>query len=184
MTRDELDLIRRGVQDTISKALEAPLRRLAALEAQPAPRDGRDGLPGRDGKDGSPGHPGADGEAGRDGLGIDDLALAYDGERTLTLKAVRGDVTKAIGTVVLPVPIYRGVYTPGRVYAACDSVTWQGAEWHCQQATATKPGDGSAAWTLKVKKGKDGRDGHEGPRGPQGPAGRDWQQVFEAARGR
>lgn len=52
--------------------------------------------------------------------------------------------------------IYRGVWREGR-HECGDVVTWAGSAWHCQEATADKPGT-SAAWKLMVKSGRDGRD--------------------------
>lgn len=79
---------------------------------------------------------------------------------------------------------YCGVFAEGQAYGRGQLVTWAGATWHCNEATTTKPGEGSKAWTLMVKKGKDGRDGKDGGPGPEGPRGKDWQQVYEDTRRR
>lgn len=121
---------------------------------------------------GPPGKDGADGKAGQngvDGLGFEDLSVEFDGDRTLGLKFVRGDVTKVFN-VPLPFQRYQGVYQEGKSYSLGDTVTWAGSTWHCQDATTTKPGEGSKAWLLVVKRGRDGKDGKDGA---QGPAGRD-----------
>lgn len=54
---------------------------------------------------------------------------------------------------------YLGVYQDGKTYDVGELVTWAGSAWHCNEATTTKPGDGSKAWTLMVKRGRDGKDG-------------------------
>jgi len=54
--------------------------------------------------------------------------------------------------------IYRGVHTPGEVYDTGDMVTCGGSLWHCNEITEEKPGEGSSAWTLAVKRGRDGKD--------------------------
>jgi hypothetical protein len=95
---------------------------------------------------------------GPPGVGFDDLLVEYDGERSFTFKCVRGAVVKELGTFKMPISIYRQVWTDGRTYELGDSVTWAGSEWHCHTTTTTKPGDGSKAWTLKVKRGRDGKD--------------------------
>lgn len=77
--------------------------------------------------------------------------------------------------------VFRGVYLDGQIYERGHLVTHAGSSWHCNDTTTTKPGDGSKAWTLMVKRGRDGKDGAQGP---SGPAGRDWQQVYDDARGR
>jgi hypothetical protein len=76
-----------------------------------------------------PGPPGDPGPPGRDGA---------DGKAGLT---------------------YQGVYQDGKAYELGDVTTWAGSTWHCNEPTETKPGDGSKAWTLMVKRGRDGRDG-------------------------
>jgi integrin beta 3 len=133
---------------------------------------------------GPPGPAGRDGDNGVDGLGFEDLSVTQRDERSFVITAAQGARVKEIGTASFPVALYRGVWTEGKTYDPGDSVTWSGSEWHCQTTTATKPGDGSKAWTLKVKRGRDGKDGKDGGPGPQGPAGRDWQQVFDDNRRR
>ena len=79
---------------------------------------------------------------------------------------------------------FRGVFIEGQCYEVGHLATWAGSTWHCNEPTMSKPGDGSKAWTLMVKKGKDGRDGKDGGPGPEGPRGKDWQQVYEDTRRR
>jgi hypothetical protein len=176
MTRATAALVQRQitleaqVQQLVEAAKDAPAlrERLAALEARP-PVPGPPGPPGRD---------------GADGLGLEDLAVTQHDDRSFTIAAVHGERVKEIGTARFAVVLYRGVWTEGRSYDPGDSVTWAGSEWHCVTATTTKPGEGSKAWTLKVKRGRDGKDGKDGPSGPPGPAGRDWQQVYDDTRRR
>jgi hypothetical protein len=158
MTADELALVVKGIAPIIKTYVERAIAdrlvgveaalggRIAALEAAPAPRDGRDGT------DGAPG------PAGLDGLGFGDLELLHDGERRITVRAVNGDRVKDLGTVAFPCEIYRDVWSARKTYERGDCVTWAGSEWHCNATTTAKPGDGSAAWTLKVKRGRDGKD--------------------------
>lgn len=109
-----------------------------------------------------PGPPGKDGTDGADGIGFDDLTVVQQDERSFAIKAVRGDHTKEIGAARFPVMIHRGVYVEGKSYDRGDVVTWAGSQWHCNEPTATKPGEGSKAWTLIVKRGRDGKDGVDG----------------------
>lgn len=152
-----------------------------AMALIPVAKDGRDGIDGKDGRDGLPGQPGRDGEKGADGLhgkdgadglGFGDLAIEpTENERGFRVKAVSGDREKSLGVLIFPVQIYRGVWQAGKSYERGDMATWAGSMWHCNEATSEKPGDGSKAWTLCVKKGTDGRTGPEGKSGPQGPPG-------------
>lgn len=112
------------------------------------------GPAGADGKDGQPG------QNGVDGLGFDDVASEFDGDRTLTVKFVRGTQVKAF-PFVLPYLRYQGVFVEGKSYAIGDTVTWGGSTWHANQETTAKPGDGSRDWTLVVKRGRDGKDGKD-----------------------
>lgn len=121
----------------------APVReRVAALEASPPVA----------------GPPGAPGPPGADGLGVDDLAVAYDGERTITLTWARGD-RRVERAITIPAMLYRGVYVPGKRYDRGDAVTWDGSVWHANADTTTRPGDGAPGWTLAVKRGRDAARG-------------------------
>jgi hypothetical protein len=53
---------------------------------------------------------------------------------------------------------YLGVFQEGKQYEVGELVTWGGSMWHCNEATELKPGEGSKAWTLAVKRGRDGKD--------------------------
>lgn len=53
---------------------------------------------------------------------------------------------------------YRGIFDAGTFYDVGDTVRQGGSLWHCNQLTKDRPGEGSAAWTLAVKRGRDGRD--------------------------
>jgi len=156
MTAEEVDMLVDSLVPALQRLLAGDLLevkgRLAALEATAQGRDGRDGQAGRDGT------PGTNGKDGLDGLSFGDLTVEHDGERLVTVKAVRGDQVRTLGVVSFPVAIYRGVWLEGKTYEPGDSVTHGGSEWHCFTATTTKPGDGSKAWTLKVKRGRDGKD--------------------------
>ncbi len=103
------------------------------------------------------GKDGIDGEPGVDGLGFDDLAFEYDGEKTAVLKFTRGELVKE-HTLHMPIVIDRGVFSEGKEYAPGDGVTWAGSFWIAQEKTNAKP-DSRSSWRLAVKKGRDGKDG-------------------------
>lgn len=119
------------------------------------------------GKDAEPGKPGLD------GVGFDDMAVEFDGERALKLVFTRGDVVKEF-TMTLPIPIDRGVFKEGTEYQRGDAVSWGGSLWVAQCPTAAMPGTGEG-WRLAVKKGRDGRGdpGKPGEPGKPGRPGRD-----------
>ncbi|KQM92159.1 hypothetical protein ASE77_11810 [Sphingomonas sp. Leaf226] len=52
---------------------------------------------------------------------------------------------------------YRGVHEPNVAYDTGDTVTHGGSLWHCNVLTKERPGEGSKAWTLAVKRGRDGK---------------------------
>jgi Collagen triple helix repeat (20 copies) len=138
---------------------------------------------GRDGRDGLTGPPGRDGAAGRDGLdglGFDDMTLEHDGERTFTWVWTQGDRRKT-SRVVLPVPLYRGVWEDGRLYARGDAVTHDGSAWIALTETTARPdepADGQPrAWQLAIKRGREGKPGPRGLQGEPGRAGRDVTQL-------
>ena len=141
------------------------LERLAAVSERVAVVETRAPVPGPAGQDGAHGKDGVDGlngTDGADGLGFDDLTVAFDGDRTLDLTFARGTEKKSF-PIVLPFLRYVGVYQDGKSYDVGDVTTWAGSTWHCNTATTTKPGDGSAAWVLIVKRGRDGSDGRDAP---------------------
>jgi collagen type III alpha len=102
------------------------------------------------------GKDGVDGIDGRDGLGIDDLDVQYDGERSFTFVYAHGDRRKEF-VFKAPVLLERGVHKQGEVYERGDGVTYQGSFWIAQRDTSSKPGEDDS-WRLAVKKGRDGRD--------------------------
>ena len=166
------------VAELVSAALDD------AVKAIPPAKDGRDGVDGKDGldavtpiiKDGvllftmSDGSikevgkiDGKDGEPGRDGvdgLGFDDLAAEYDGERGIVLRFVRGEQVKEFA-FSMPVVIDRGVWADGKDggYAKGDAVTWAGSVWISQKDSNGDKPDGGDGWRLSVKRGRDGKDG-------------------------
>lgn len=150
----------RGVDDSVLRELrekvDAVVKDVVGLRERVAVAEVRAPMPG------PPGPAGRDGKDGTDGLGFNDLVATQDNERTFTIKAVRGDVVKTIGTLRFPVQIQRGVYVEGKAYELGDVVTWGGSQWHCNEDTTAKPGENAKAWTLVVKRGRDGKDGRDG----------------------
>lgn len=117
------------------------------------------------GKDGAPG------KDGLDGLGVEDMSVGYDGERTISFMFARGELVKEFA-VEFPIVLDRGVYTPGTEYRAGDCVTYGGSQWIAQRPTTNPPETHvSKDWRLQVRAGRDGKNGKDGPRGPQGPEG-------------
>lgn len=145
-----VDRAERAVAE-LAKDLGAIRERVAVVEvlkAVPGPA-GEDGADGQDGKDGV------------DGMGFDELQAVQDGDRTIRLKFVKGDRVKEAGAFVIPAQIGRGVFVEGTTYERGDVVTLGGSQWHANEMTTTRPGEGLKAWTLVVKRGRDGRDGKD-----------------------
>lgn len=76
------------------------------------------------------------------------INFEFDGERTLTVS-----VNDQVKTFEIPAQIYKGVHVENDEYHKGDTVTAQGALWHCKQLTTEKPGD-SEHWQLAVKSGR------------------------------
>lgn len=153
--------------DTMAKRLADLEKRLAEAEAKPEPvsvksaiidRAGNLNLTMSDGtvKDMGP-VVGKDGEPGQDGMGFEDLDVAYDGEKTITLTFTKGETVKEF-PLLMPIVLDRGVYRDGTEYKSGDAVTWAGSVWIAQKDTGAKP-DTSGDWRLSVKRGRDGKDG-------------------------
>jgi len=86
------------------------------------------------------------------------MTLEFDGERTVTLAFVRGELRKAF-TFEMPVVLDKGVWRETDVYRRGDGVTWRGSYWIAQTDTKTKPDEVTRDWRLAVKRGRDGRHG-------------------------
>lgn len=150
-----LSVVVEAIETAVKTALAPVLARLVAVETL-ATRLEIDGALAAPGPPGPAGPEGAPGPPGPPGFGFDDMRVDYDGERTITLAWSRGDL-KAEQAIRIPAMLYRGVFVPGRMYEKGDCVTYGGSIWHANAETTTKPGDGSPAWTLAVKRGRDGR---------------------------
>ena len=125
-----------------------------AVDKIPAPKDG---APGKDGMDGA------------DGFALEDLQISDDGDGTITLSFVRGELSKSM-SVRYPRGD-RGVFVEGSEYRKGDGVTLAGSWWVAQKdAPKGKPG-ASDDWRLAVKRGRDGKDGDKGDRGEKGERG-------------
>lgn len=153
-------------------------------EPGPAGRDGIDGAVGPMGPQGDKGLDGLHGKDGRDGIdGKDGLMLTaenfqsveFDGEKTITLVFGRDEHVKT-WPIVLPIPIYRDVWSDAKAYEPGDIVTWGGNMYIAKAAsTGAKPGlptDASRAWRMCVKAGRDGKAGPMGQKGADGRDGR------------
>lgn len=114
---------------------------------------------------------------GADGLGFDDMEVVHDGERSVTLRFVRGDVVKEF-SFTIPSLIERGIFKAGDEYERGDGVTYNGSFWIAQCDTKEKPGDGKT-WRLSVKRGTNGKDGDRGPAGPKGDPGANGRDLTQ-----
>ncbi len=99
------------------------------------------------------------GEDGVDGLGFEDLEFVYDGLRSLTIRAVRGDRVRE-KTFHMPIIIDAGFYRDGMTIAKGDAVTHDGSLWIAlKDAPTEKPGyKATEDWRLAARKGRDGMD--------------------------
>ena len=132
---------------------------------------------GEPGKDGAPG---TDGAPGRDGLGIKQLAVEYDGERTFTFKHVCEDGTVEVRCFTIPATIYRGIWREGK-YQRGDMVTKGGSGFVALADTDTVPETKDCDWQLFVKRGRDGKEGDKGDPGAIGKPGRDGRDLTQMA---
>lgn len=127
-----------------------------------------------------PGPRGEQGERGKDAFAISEVNLTSpDGGRTLILEFKDANGEKVVSKLKTHLVLDRGVYREENSYVCGDGVSWDGSFWIAQQDSKEKPGQGSKAWRLAVKRGRDGKDGKsiQGPPGPQGEPGRDLTQL-------
>jgi hypothetical protein len=72
--------------------------------------------------------------------------------------SLKGLATRLAALEARPTMSYCGVYDASRTYFKGDCVTDHGSIWHCEAVVSdVRPGEGSRAWTLAVKKGRDGK---------------------------
>lgn len=123
---------------------------------------------------GKDGQPGVNGRDGVDSSAPDAVEVYRDPDNGLIeFKFVYGEIAYAVTVQGNDGAKYRGVYQADTQYQKSDIVTWGGSAWHCNEETVDRPGEGSKAWTLMVKKGRDGKDGSSGAKGDPGKDGRD-----------
>lgn len=147
----ELDQKHAGTVESVSRDLSAVRERVAVAEVR-AFTPGPAGAAGRDGHDGV------------DGVSYDELTATLEHDRTIVLRAAKGDRVKEVGSLTVPFMIFRGTWVE-KDYEPGDVVNWAGSGWHCQAPTKAKPGE-SPDWKLFVKRGQDGKDAGETGRLP------------------
>jgi hypothetical protein len=156
------DAIADVVVGTVKRSIAPVLARMATTDAAIAAIGERLGaVESRAAVPGPPGERGERGEPGADGLGIDDVSVDFDGERTLSLRFARGGVAKTF-PIVLPLMRYQGAYCEGVAYVVGDIVTHGGNAWHCNKPTTFRPGNDINAWRLMVRKGRDAKTNGNG----------------------
>jgi hypothetical protein len=113
-------------------------------------------MEGPAGPRGETGPAGADGRIEAPELRCEPTA---DPRRFNVILRVAGGV-EARAELVLPVPIYQGVWQAGVDYQRGDGVTMDGSFWIALADTAARPGSpsGDKAWRLAVKRGRDARE--------------------------
>lgn len=145
-TFDDPAILVDAIETIVKTALGPVVDRLKALETTTAGLLAAAPVVGPEGPQGPPGDT---------GMGFDEYGIDYDGERTFTHRWARGELRHESAFTV-PMMIYRGVWTAGKLYSRGDAVTHGGSVWHANQATTIRPGDGPA-WQLAVKHGRDAR---------------------------
>jgi hypothetical protein len=115
---------------------------------------------------------------GKDGFSLDNFDVQFDGKRTITLCFVDKENIPLERKIVLPVPLYCGVWREG-TFNRGDCVTHEGSLWIALGETLLRPGTPDSDWQLAVKRGRDGREGKQGPPGSPGKDGRDGRDLTQ-----
>jgi hypothetical protein len=97
-------------------------------------------------------------------VSYDELTASLENDRTIVLRAAKGERVKEIGSLKVPFMIFRGTWVE-KDYEPGDVVNWAGSGWHCQAPTKSKPGE-SPDWKLFVKRGQDGKSADDPSRQP------------------
>jgi integrin beta 3 len=121
------------------------------IDSWPRPKDGQDGINGKD---------------GLDGLGFDDMDVAFDEAKGFRFVWSQGERRKE---VAMPFQFHAGVWQHGRSYVAGSTVTAKGSQYVALAETkGARPGEDtpeSRVWRLVVKRGADGKNGKDGKNG-------------------
>lgn len=99
---------------------------------------------------------------GKDGADLTELAIEFDGERTVVVRGKSGDVTKR-----LAVPLWRGYWSDGVTAEKGDIYTHNGTAYIAViDGPKVEPGVGKYdhEWKVFTRKGRDGRDGSGVPK--------------------
>ena len=156
------------VVDTVKKSIAPVLERLAAVDARlkAVNRIGErsisidERLRLLEERAPMPGPKGEPGERGEPGQGIEDIAIEFDGDRSLAFLITRGGIAQKY-PVALPFLRYQGTFQDGYAYVVGDVITAGGNAWHCEMPTTLRPGS-TSAWRLMVRKGRDTREAKAG----------------------
>lgn len=147
-----LEELRRRLEQVDTRAAThaetlAELRGRAAMLAR---------MEGPAGPRGEPGPAGADGRIEAPELRCEPTE---DPRRFVVILRVASGV-EARADLVLPVPIYQGIWQAGIGYQRGDGVTLDGSFWIALADTSARPGteQGRDAWRLAVKRGRDARE--------------------------
>ncbi len=150
----EIDTKHAAAVETVTKDLSV-MRADVAVAAVRAFTPGPAGASGRDG---------TDGRDGSDGVSYDELTATLENDRTIVLRAAKGERVKEVGSFKVPFMIHRGIWE-AKDYEHGDVVTYGGSAWLCQTPTKAKPGE-STDWRLIVKRGDRGKDADPGAPAP------------------
>lgn len=88
--------------------------------------------------------------------GIDNIAVDYDGDRTVTITVAKSDGAEDVKEIVMPVLIDKGIWRE-QDYQKGDVVTFSGAMWIAQKDKPIGRPGASEDWRLSVKRGGTGK---------------------------
>lgn len=93
----------------------------------------------------------------KDGNSIEDFDVELLDDDTIVISMkINGEIVQR--SIELPIPLYHGVYQPGKLYKRGAMVTFSGSVFSALKNTEAKPGE-STDWQLAVKRGRDGKQG-------------------------
>lgn len=91
---------------------------------------------------------------GKDGVDFSEVAIDYDGERTITIKGRGGDIVKHV-----PIPLDRGYWREGMACEKADVVTHAGTAFIALRDTKAKPArENGDDWRILARGGRDGQE--------------------------
>lgn len=109
---------------------------------------------------------GEDGKDGLDGISLESFVMNYHAETQELEFVARANGKQESVKFEVPLLVNRGYWREGMKARALETYSLDGCLWIANEATTSRPGTDSKAWTLAARKGRDGKDAKDAKSDP------------------